>query len=1506
MKTRQLARNLMLLLTIGLVATGIGNAWADTQRISLSSGWNFISLQIEPDVPIIGNVLSGLDVESVWYYDAIRAMNDMDPWLCHKPDNPPFVNNLYEINARKGYWIEMHSPGTLNIVGQIPTTSIICYPGYDGEMGWNAVGFFSPTNNYTVEEILESDVYDSIWGYNPASDSFIQLDTDDVLEPGKAYWIETSKGFELAPDIEVSPTVFHFGSRGEKGLMQLRNRGDGEIDWQATAYTDDGWNWLGLKKFLDDEEDPATQLTGWVSFYYKPIYIFIDRGGLAPGEYTGHIRVVASAKPEFPVDVEVTMTVEPIGGDYSGTLVINKVDGKNIPEISTRLFASIHYDANEGIDVMTVINSEKSLIFPHDPILSGGIIDTNTSLFSVAGTLLLAKEKDPFNPYTELEKEISRQIWLETTMVGSGNNMLGGVYRETIQGMLGKSIEVEGLFQLHKVDDTPSQDASDRFGYLEGTVIDDVTGQPISGATVILTGTGITEYCTTLGNGAFSFYVPDFAYLLNVQAPGYESVHQNVIFDHTSPESITMRLVPLTEGTIITDFVESTHDPVEIPDATAPDIPGETLESYLTVDQAGAIESLIVFLDISHDDISELVVTLISPEGTSCTLHNRTSGQNLIGAFYIEDDFLGENPKGTWTLRITDYAPDNKGMLNSWSLTVNLVSGTVAGTWTTDLAPMPGPGRWLGSSGSPVLDGMIYVLGPGNSAYGYIPETDSWIELEPMPGSAVGVAAINESIYAIGPEHTFQWVSSATEGLVGYWSFDNGDATDDSGNGNNGTVHGATLTEDRFGNTDSAYSFDGVDDYIEVPDSSGLDIVKEISITGWVNVNSYTDEWLGIVNKADSDGNDTFEICINSSGYIHFPLKFQTSGRLSYNSDPGCFKEGEWHFFGTVYNGTHVEIYVDGVLTNSYASTDEPLNTNNHSLIIGAEGESYNGPHPFNGVLDEIRIYNRALSESEIKQLYAQCESGSTIYSSDFESGVGSEWSSNKRDTTPVGDRNFLGQLGYETVILTLNDLPLHTQVTVSFDLFIINSWDGNHAAWGPDIWDLSVTNGPTLLHTTFSNIEENPVDHPQAYPDNYPGGNHSPCAGAIEVDSLGYTYYGDSVYHLSYTFSHCAPLVQLSFSASMTEGLSDESWGLDNVEVRVNGAGIDWIEKTPMPVSVTSFGYAVVDNQIYIVGGDISGSSSTTFQRYTPATDTWEADTNHGGTLAPLPQSRSSLYCGVINGKIHAIGGRNDADPTCDHFIYDPDTNTWSAGPPIPQCFIGQFAATSNNAIYVFGGDQGDGQDYVYKYSEAQGWSSDTAMPTGRIYGTTAVYNGRIYVIGGESQGQPLDIVEVYDLGYGDAIALFTENPREGMAPLTVEFSAFSDQATDWVWDFGDEYDPTSGSGKEPTHTYSQPGNYTVSLTATGPGGSGAVTKRAHIRVSMSTGPGDSSSSFKWTALALSGEDGDTPPIANDSNNSMTAFIGHPVIGGTSLEGYVSQTRRGDQIMWSGPLPIQ
>ena len=94
------------------------------------------------------------------------------------------------------------------------------------------------------------------------------------------------------------------------------------------------------------------------------------------------------------------------------------------------------------------------------------------------------------------------------------------------------------------------------------------------------------------------------------------------------------------------------------------------------------------------------------------------------------------------------------------------------------------------------------------------------------------------------------------DGLVAYYPF-NGNANDESGNGNDGSVNGATLTEDRFDNENSAYSFDGVNDYIVVNDSDDLDNTNKLTISTWIfplklAANSYAN---GILSKrADAIG----------------------------------------------------------------------------------------------------------------------------------------------------------------------------------------------------------------------------------------------------------------------------------------------------------------------------------------------------------------------------------------------------------------------------------------------------------------------------------------------------------------------------------------------------------------------------------------------------------------------------------------------------------------------------
>jgi hypothetical protein len=178
-----------------------------------------------------------------------------------------------------------------------------------------------------------------------------------------------------------------------------------------------------------------------------------------------------------------------------------------------------------------------------------------------------------------------------------------------------------------------------------------------------------------------------------------------------------------------------------------------------------------------------------------------------------------------------------------------------------------------------------------------------------------------------------------------------------------------------------------------------------------------------------------------------------------------------------------------------------------------------------------------------------------SAYFNGFEGPIGAEWSSTSTDTTPIDARRFLGQFDNATVSLTLGDLPPHTELSISFDLILIQSWDGNDPVFGDDVWDLSIRGSAPLLHTTFANY----ADGRQAYPGSHPGGDNPALSGAAEVQTLGYFYItpADSVYRLSFRFAHSASSVIFDFSGIGLQGIGDESWGLDNVEVTTNASPV-------------------------------------------------------------------------------------------------------------------------------------------------------------------------------------------------------------------------------------------------------------------------------------------------------------------------------------------------------------
>jgi N-acetylneuraminic acid mutarotase len=172
------------------------------------------------------------------------------------------------------------------------------------------------------------------------------------------------------------------------------------------------------------------------------------------------------------------------------------------------------------------------------------------------------------------------------------------------------------------------------------------------------------------------------------------------------------------------------------------------------------------------------------------------------------------------------------------------------------------------------------------------------------------------------------------------------------------------------------------------------------------------------------------------------------------------------------------------------------------------------------------------------------------------------------------------------------------------------------------------------------------------------------------------------------------------------------------------------WTTLKPVPTIRSRLGVAVVNGKIYAIGGRNDGGYLSTNEEYDPATNTWT-------TKTPIPTTSSNPASATINNKIYVIGSfQSDLNQ-----IYDPESDTWSQGVPIPTAvgLAGAGATTGLFApkrIYVIGGYPSYDEvrlNQVYD-PETDTWSSGTQMPTARHSLGVAVVNDTLYAIGGGS----------------------------------------------------------------------------------------------------------------------------------------------------------------------------
>jgi len=220
----------------------------------------------------------------------------------------------------------------------------------------------------------------------------------------------------------------------------------------------------------------------------------------------------------------------------------------------------------------------------------------------------------------------------------------------------------------------------------------------------------------------------------------------------------------------------------------------------------------------------------------------------------------------------------------------------------------------------------------------------------------------------------FSLFAQPTEGLIAHYPLD-GNAQDLSGNNFNGTVFNAVAAENRFGLASKAMSFDGDNDWIEVPDNQLLRLSGDFTISLWLKIEELSNPVAySIISKRTSIASDGYFMPLN--GFDHSPLDPGTVNFIaSGGSDPFSLSNvsvpmGEW--VNILYQFDTESNICKGYFNNELVASAEinSLNQNTTATLkIGKDGQSFMNDFDFDGLLDDIRIYNRLLTAEEKEEI---------------------------------------------------------------------------------------------------------------------------------------------------------------------------------------------------------------------------------------------------------------------------------------------------------------------------------------------------------------------------------------------------------------------------------------------------------------------------------------------------------------------------------------------------------
>ena len=344
--------------------------------------------------------------------------------------------------------------------------------------------------------------------------------------------------------------------------------------------------------------------------------------------------------------------------------------------------------------------------------------------------------------------------------------------------------------------------------------------------------------------------------------------------------------------------------------------------------------------------------------GGTCSLPLDTLHQNFYGPTAYADN--------------NTYQPYIKR--NNWYHVVYTFNGTTAKIYINDTLSLTTQENFTTfSSTSP-----LYLGSFGNSSFPYW--FNGVLDDIRIYNRAIDSSEVTALYTAPNPVQTSTKPLTLKDGLIAYYPF-NGNALDSSGNNNNPSVNTATLTTDRFGNANSAYLFNGTNSYMQVPASASLDTSSSVSLSLWVKLNGfYTGQCAGNYCVCKGlDASTFYRVVVsdlayeNSIGNSVCNVPVDTMHESFYGFTTGSqtpvVHTGSWFHIVSTNDGTTANLYINGNLVSTNSNNDAP-NANTNDLFFGRYFDITRTPYWLNGVLDDIRIYNRVIDSSEVTTLY--------------------------------------------------------------------------------------------------------------------------------------------------------------------------------------------------------------------------------------------------------------------------------------------------------------------------------------------------------------------------------------------------------------------------------------------------------------------------------------------------------------------------------------------------------